>query len=180
MGKNLNNGDLVQRAEKLAFYGVPTTSGGSTTITYTRMEGFTSLSGSKNPSEYSRRYVDETSDRVSISGYAPAIAYEFDRYKGNAVLDDIIDIHEHEKIGGQASRTIIQVDLTTAQEGTGGAITATAITATAIKRDYSVIPDSDGGSNDALTYSGNFRAAGAPETVTVSTSDDWQTVTIVE
>lgn len=174
MGKNLNNGDLVQRAEKLAFYGVPTTSGGSTTITYTRMEGFTSLSGSKNPSEYSRRYVDETSDRVSISGYAPAIAYEFDRYKGNAVLDDIIDIHEHEKIGGQASRVIIQVDLTTVTENEG------VTNATAIKRDYSVIPDSDGGSNDALTYSGNFRAAGTAETVTVTTSDDWQTITIVE
>ncbi len=173
MGKLLNNGDLVQRADKLAFYGVPASTGAS--VTYTRMEGFTDLSNTKNPSEYSRRYVDEKSDRVSVSGYAPSTAYAFDRYKGNPVLDDIISIHEGEKIGGEASRTIIQVDLTTAQEGTGGAITATAI-----KRDYSVIPDSDGGSNDALTYSGNFRAAGAPETVTVSTSDDWQTVTIVE
>lgn len=136
---------------------------------------FTDLSNTKNPSEYSRRYVDETSDRVSISGYAPSTSYAFDRYKGNTVLDDIIAIHEGEKVGGDASRTIIQVDLTTVQEGTGGAITARAI-----KRDYSVIPDSDGGSNDALTYSGNFRAAGAPEEITVSTSDNWQTITIVE
>ena len=67
MGKNLNSGDLVQRAEKLAFYGVPAQS--ASAITYLRMEGFTNLSTSKNPSEYSRRYVDETSDRVSTSGF---------------------------------------------------------------------------------------------------------------
>lgn len=172
MGKNLNNGDLVQRAEKLAFYGVPSSTG--TGVTYTRMEGFTDLSNSKNPSEYSRRYVDETSDRVSTSGFAPSTSYAFDRYKGNPVLDDIISIHEGEKIGGAASRTIIQVDLTTVKEESG------TITAKAIKRDYSVIPDADGGSNDALTYSGNFRAAGAFEEVTVTTSDDWQTITITE
>ena len=173
MGKNLNNGDLVQRADKLAFYGVSASSG--TGVTYTRMEGFTALSTSKNPSEYSRRYVDETSDRVSTSGFAPAVAYTFDRYKGNPVLDDIVDIHEHEKIGGQATRTIIQVDLTTVTEGTGGAVTATAI-----KRDYSVIPDSDGNSTDAMTFSGNFKASGVAEDVTVTTSDDWQTITISE
>lgn len=172
MGKNLNSGDLVQRAEKLAFYGVPAQS--ASAITYLRMEGFTDLSTSKNPSEYSRRYVDETSDRVSTSGFAPAVAYTFDRYKGNMVLDDIIDIHEHEKIGGQATRTIIQVDLTTIKTTDG------AIKATAIKREYSVIPDSDGGSTDAMTYSGNFKASGAPEEITVTTSDDWQTITITE
>ena len=47
MGKNLNNGNLVTRPKKLAFYEV--FSG-----TFHRMEGFTDLSYSQNPKEYSR------------------------------------------------------------------------------------------------------------------------------
>ena len=43
MGKNLKNADLVLRTGKVAFYLVPGNSA------YTRMEGFTSLSTSKNP-----------------------------------------------------------------------------------------------------------------------------------
>ena len=53
MGKNLKNADLVLRTGKVAFYHVPGQS------VYTRMEGFTSLSTSKNPTEYERQYVDE-------------------------------------------------------------------------------------------------------------------------
>ncbi len=173
MGKNLNTGDLVKRSEgNLAFYGVPASTG--TSVTFTRMEGFTDLSNSKNPSEYNRRYVDEDSDRTTNTGFAPEKSYTFDRYKGNTVHDDIIAIHDKEKIGGDAVRTIISVDLTTIT--TDGGTT----TAKGIKRDYSVLPDSDGGSNDAMTYSGSLKACSPPEEVTVTTSDDWQTITIVE
>ena len=49
MGKNLKNADLVLRTGKVAFYHVPGQSA------YTRMGGFTSLSTSKNPTEYERR-----------------------------------------------------------------------------------------------------------------------------
>lgn len=49
MGKNLKNADLVLRTGKVAFYLVPGNSA------YTRMEGFTSLSTSKNPTEYERQ-----------------------------------------------------------------------------------------------------------------------------
>ena len=49
MGKNLKNADLVLRTGKVAFYHVPGQS------VYTRMEGFTSLSTYKNPTEYERR-----------------------------------------------------------------------------------------------------------------------------
>ena len=92
MGKNLHNSSLVQRTGKLAFYRVPNKD------KYIRMEGFTELTNSKNPKEYSRQYVDEDFERTDVTGYASSISYAFDRYKGNAVLDDIIDITENEYI----------------------------------------------------------------------------------
>jgi hypothetical protein len=46
-----------------------------------------------------------------------------------------------------------------------------------MKRDYAVIPDSEGGSMDAYTYTGNFRSKGEKVTGTATTDDDWQTIT---
>ena len=57
------------------------------------------------------------------------------------------------------------------------AVEATAKTAPAVKRDYSVIPDSEGGSLDAYTYTGNFRAKGDKVKGTATTDDGWQTIT---
>ena len=45
---------LVKRSDKVSFLGC--LADGSET--FNRMRGFTTLSGSKNPTEYSRRYVD--------------------------------------------------------------------------------------------------------------------------
>lgn len=109
MGKNLKNADLVLRTGKVAFYHVPGQSA------YTRMEGFTSLSTSKNPTEYERQYVDEDFKRTDITGYNTAIAYALDRYKKHPVTDDIINIHENELLGQDAVRSIINVDMTTAR-----------------------------------------------------------------
>lgn len=167
MGKNLKNADLVLRTGKVAFYLVPGSS------VYTRMEGFTSLSTSKNPTEYERQYVDEDFKRTDITGYNVATAYALDRYKGHPVTDDIINIHENELLGQDAVRSIIQVDMTTAVN-TGGK----SWTATGKMRDYAVIPDTDGDTTDCMTYSGNFKTRGEMEDVTVTTSDDWETISI--
>lgn len=166
MGKNLNKSKLVPRTGKVAFYKVP----GSEK--FTRMEGFTDLSNSKNAKEYTRHYVDEDSDRTDTTGYASSTAYAFDRYDGNEVLDDIVEIHEDEKIGDDAVRPIIQVDMTTVT-GTGGKQTAQGR-----MRDYAVIPDADGDSTDAMTYSGTFKSRGELENVTVESTDGFQTVTV--
>ena len=48
---------LVKRSDKVSFFG----NMGTGTETFNRMRGFTTLSGSKNPTEYSRRYVDRKS-----------------------------------------------------------------------------------------------------------------------
>ena len=156
---------LVGRSEMLAFYGVPTTSGGATTITYHRMTKFTAFPISKNPKEYNRNYVDEEHDTTDIVGYSPSINYSFDRYRNNPVHDDIIEIANKELIGDDAVRSIIIVDTKTNE---------------ALKRDYSVIPSSEGDNVDVYTYSGDVKCHGALIKGTVTTSDDYQTVVFTE
>ena len=160
MGKNLRYGNLVTRPKKLAFWQLPNGS-------FQRMEGFTDLSYSQNPKEYSRQYVDEEFERTDIVGYAPSISYSFDRYTGNEVLEDIVKITENEYIGDLMKRTIVTVDLST-----GGAVSP------AKMRDYSVIPDTNGDTTDCLTYSGNFKAKGLLIDCTATSNDDWQTIRV--
>lgn len=172
MGKNLNHAKLVGRTGKMAFYLVPDKT--KENSIYTRMEGFTSLSTSKGAKEYSRQYVDEDFERTDITGYATSTSYTFDQYAGNPVLDDIIKIHEDELVGQDAVRSIIQVDMTTAEKN------GSACTAKGKLRTYAVIPDSDGDSTDCMTYSGTFKTRGEVQDVEITTTDDFQTITIIE
>ncbi|MDE5582805.1 MAG: hypothetical protein K2J08_03775 [Ruminococcus sp.] len=160
MGKNLRYGNLVTRPKKLAFWQLPNGS-------FQRMEGFTDLSYSQNPKEYSRQYVDEDFERTDIVGYAPSISYSFDRYTGNEVLEDIVKITENEYIGDLMKRTIVTVDLSSGS-----------MVSTAKMRDYAVIPDTNGDTTDCLTYSGNFKAKGLLIDCTATSDDDWQTIRV--
>ena len=166
MGKSIKNANLVQRTGKVAFYRVKGES------IYRRMEGFTSLSNAKNPKEYSRQYVDEDFERTDITGYSASISYAFDKYKNNAVLDDIVNITENELIGQDMVREILVVDMTTSNSSNGSVYTANAKI-----RQYSVIPDTDGDSTDCLTYSGTFKTRGELENCVAMSSDGWQTIT---
>jgi hypothetical protein len=168
MGKYLNNSDIVMRTGKLAFYQCRGES------FYRRMEGFTELSNSKGTKEYTRQYVDEDFDRTDVSGYSPEKSYAFDRYKNNKVLDDIIYITENELIGQAMVRGIVCLDMTTAVSNNG-----TTWTAEGKMRKWAVIPDTDGDSTDCLTYSGTFKCRGEMVDVRATTTDDWQTITIV-
>lgn len=166
MGKNLKKADLVKRTGKMSFFGV----GSSVSHTFTRMEGFTEITTAKNANEYERQYTDEDSKRTDVTGYNTSKSYAFDRYKGNAVHDDIINITENELSGQDAVREIVTVDMTTVTEGNGRYY------ADAYRRQYAVIPDSDGDSMDCMTYSGTFKAHGEQEKIQVSSSTaDWQT-----
>lgn len=116
-----------------------------------------------------RQYVDELFEQTDVTGYSPSTSYGFDQYAGDPVHADIVKITDNELIGSNAVRSLILVDLS----ATG----ATATTAPAMKRNYAVIPDSEGGSMDAYTYTGNFRSKGEKVTGTATTEDDWQTIT---
>lgn len=138
--------------------------------TYTRMTGFTSLSDGKNSTEYSRQYVDEASERSDVVGYAPSMDYEFDLYTNDAVQKKLAMITDDELLGSDAQVTVVVVDLF--DEKTGESTTCTAR-----KRDWSVIPDTEGDGTDALIYKGSLKAAGEIIKGTATTTDSWQTCT---
>lgn len=167
MSNALKNANLVLRSGKVGFYKTPNSNA------YIRMQGFTSMSESKNPTEYERQYVDEDVKRTDLTGYNPAISYAIDRYKQDPVIQDLVTISEDELLGDDAVREIIQVDLTTAETSSNGLVTATGK-----RRLYAVVPDTSGDTTDCMTYTGNFKAQGEAETVTVTTSDNWQTIAV--
>lgn len=149
--------NLVSRSDKKAFWGVVS----SSSTTYTRMRGFTDFSGSKNPKEYSRQYVDEKHEQTDVVGYSPSWSFGFDEYTDDAVLQDIAQLMDNEVVGSDAVREIVFVDFSK-PEGTS------TITYPAVKRSFSVIGDSEGSGTDAYTYSGNLKVKSEAVTGTAS------------
>lgn len=127
---------------------------------YKRMQGFTEGGKSLNSTTYDRRYIDEKTERSTVTGYSTEIAYSFDRIVGNAIHEKIAKIHDDELVG--ESVEIITVNMTTKE---------------ARLRNYSVIPDADGDSTDAYTYSGTFHADGDITTGTAEVATDGMTAT---
>ena len=158
------------RSDKVAFYGVPGGTAQNPTVTYKRMKNFTSLSTSKNAKEYTRQYVDEVSETTTLTGYSTSISYNFDFDDDYDVHNDIVNITDNELIGSAAIRTILIVDMKSEDETTHKY--------SATKRDYSIIPDSEGDSTDAYTYGGTLRAAGETTTVAVTLDSSAETATI--
>ena len=156
--------EIVKRYKKLAFYGVPADGGG---YTFYRMKGFDEIATAKNPREYSRQYVDEEFEQTDVVGYTPSITFGFDRFSGDAVQGDIIGIVDGEKVGADAVRPIIMVDMSDENNS-------------AIKRDFAVIAENEGNGLEAYKYSGTFRVKGDKVCGTATSDDGWQTCTFVE
>lgn len=167
MAELTNKTKLVTRDKKVAYFGCVN---GENTI-YNRMRHFTSMSKSSNPNEYSRKYVDEAGENTDVTGYSPSISYGFDLYTNDAVHEEIIAITDGELVGDDAVRTILLVDFT--KQGTSEN------SFKAIKRDYAVVPDSDGDDENTYTYSGNFKSKSDKTEVEVTSADDWATCTIL-
>jgi len=155
---------MIKRCEKLAFMGV--TENNSTV--YKRMTKFTELSISKNPKEYSRKYIDEESERNAVVGYSPSISYKLDYEPTDAVHSAIANVADNELIGDSAVLNIIIVDLSS-DNGQG--------TCSAIKRAFSVIPSSEGDDSETYTLSGSLKASGEIILGTATTADSWKTIT---
>lgn len=142
---------LVARAELKSYMNTGT----AETPVWTLIgEGFTSVSESKNPKEYSRQYVHEATERTDVIGYAPSIAYSCDTYTENAVIAKIRAVTDQELVGTAAQVEILNVnEFSDSGSGTTHAYEA-------YKRTYAIVPDAKGDGTDALIYSGNFRAVG--------------------
>lgn len=165
--------NLVSRCDLKAFFGVA----GEAGTVFTRMRGFTTMSESKNPKEYTRHYVDERHETTDVVGYSPSHSFNFDKYKGDAILEDIVSIIDNETVGTEAHREIIQVDFS---KPVGDGFEAR-------KRVFAVIGDSVGDTTDALTYSGNFKPVGSVVTGVATieapangTPDTVETITFAE
>ena len=159
---------LVKRSDKVSFFG----NMGTGTETFNRMRGFTTLSGSKNPMEYSRQYVDEEFETTDVTGYSPNIDFGFDQYSGDLVHDEMVEILDGEKTGTEARRNIVTVDFSQPIIGQEGYYKAT-------KREYAVIGDTEGDSMDAYTYSGSFRATGKRITGSATLNSDSSVATFI-
>ena len=161
------NGNLVKRSDKVAYYGIPDV---NNAVTYTRMQGFTETTKSKNPIEYSRQYVDESFERSDVTGYSTAMSFAFDQYKDNPVHEDMVEMADNDVLGTDAVRDIVLVDFS-------DPVDETQRTFHAKKRPFSVIFDSEGGEVNAYTYSGNFKAAGDTVSGTATVAADGKTLT---
>ena len=158
-------GKLVKRHEKVAYYGIKDNDGN---ITYHRMCGFTKMDTSKNPVEYSRRYIDESFEQTDVVAISPSITFTFDRYAGNPVHDDIIKISDNEILGTDAVRSIVLVDVSQKDE---------AGKCPAILRDFSVMVETEGNSTDAYTLSGTMSTKGEKVFGEATISVDAKTLT---
>ena len=155
--------ELVKRNGKVAYMDVSTTS----VANFQRMRKFTEISKSKNATEYSRTYVDEDGEVTDVTGYSEEISYAFDLYKGNLVHQRIVDITDNEKTGNDALVKILTVDFSKPVESGYEARLRT----------YSVVPDAEGDSTDAYTYSGAFRKNSGFTIGVATISKDGLTVT---
>lgn len=128
--------------------------------TYTRMQGFTEGGKSLNSTTYDRRYIDEKTERSTVTGYSTSIAYSFDRIVDNAIHTTLADIHDKEIVGATVEILTVNMKNNNAR-----------------LRTYSVIPDTDGDSTDAYTYSGEFHADGDIQEGTATVSSNGLTAT---
>ncbi|MGN0276757.1 MAG: hypothetical protein ACI4CZ_06135 [Hominisplanchenecus sp.] len=162
---------IIKRSEQLAFYGVPGDNGAEPE-NLNRMEHFTSLSESKNPNTYERRYVDKDVSDSDVTGYGTTLSYAFDHHRNDPVLKDIATVHDDELIG--EVRTIVVVYLHDKGEATANDEFV------ARKREFSILPDASGDSTDAMQYSGSFSAKSEPVKGYAKVSADGKTCTFFE
>jgi len=151
---------FAKRADKVMFMEVQDT--------FNRMKGFTALSTNKNPKEYTRQYVDEMFETTDVVAISTSTDFNMDYRIGDPVHELMVDIIDKEKIGDDAVVTLLLVDLT--QGGLEG-------TAQAVKREFVLIPGTEGDSLDAYTYGGTFKVKGPRIEGTATTTDEWQTCT---
>lgn len=140
---------IVNRAERKHYLNTGT---GDSPVWSLIGEGFTEFMESKNAVSYGRRYIHEATKRTDVTGYAPVIDYEFEVYRGNAVIEVLREITDREMCGDRAQVDVLTVDMFD-ETGTSGVYRA-------IRRRYSVIPDECGEGTDALCYTGTMKAVG--------------------
>lgn len=139
------NNDLIMRFQWEAYMSC----GSGNSAAYNLIgEGFTTFPESKNPKEYTRKYINYKTEKTDVIGYSPSIAYSCECIEGEPVIAEIINITDNELLGNDTHRDIVSVNC---WSESGGVCEAT-------KRTYAIIPDTKGDGTDALVYSGTMKA----------------------
>jgi hypothetical protein len=112
-------------------------------------EGFTAFPLAMNPKEYTRKYINDKTERSDVIGYATSVGYSCDCIKGDPCVQEIVDITNNEVVGNDTHREIVNVDCW--DEVSSGEFRAT-------KRTYAIIPGNKGDGTDALIYTGTMKA----------------------
>lgn len=159
---------LVARARKVAYANTGTVEA----PIWTRMRGFLSLPKAKEAIEYSRQYVDEYFETTDTVGMSESQEFECDKYTNDPVHAIIAKVFDDELIGDDANIDIMVVDYTLGL--TGEAPTEW----DAIKRTYSIIPDTEGDGTESYKYSGTFKAKTPVEKVKVTAPQADKSVTV--
>lgn len=154
---------IVKRSDKKSFYKTADSN------CYSRMTGFTEITKSMNPSEYTRKYVDCDFEESDVVGYSPSLSVSFDEHTQNDVHYDIRNIFDNEKTGEDAVREIVTVDF-------NQPVPDMANTCVAHMRKYAVIPDSEGSGTEHYAYSATFKSKSEVVFGIATTEDNWQSV----
>src|SRR5699024_7840499 len=148
---------FVRRADKVTYLKVGENE-------YHRMKGFSALTTNFNPEEYSRQYVDESFETTDVVAISRSLDFEMDQRKNDPVHEIMVDIIENEKLGDDAVVALLSVDFT--EEVEGGF--------KAVKRDFSVIPESGGDGTEFYKYSGTFNVKGEPVEGYATSEDEFK------
>ena len=73
-------------------------------------EGFTAFLLALNPKEYTRKYINDKTERSDVIGYAPSVSYSCDHIKGDPCVQEIVNITRNELVGNDTHREIVNVD----------------------------------------------------------------------
>lgn len=179
-----DNKKLVLRHEVLTFMKPKKLTEDTFEDKYYRLYGFTELSETANPQEYTRKYIDEARERTDIVGMTKTSSFNLDYHEGDLVHADIKNMYDKELTGTNTEREFIAVELFkdvkyTETPTLQAKETKTGETKTgkrAILRKYTVII-SDSGGEEAVTFAGSFNVSGDRIEGIAISDDGWQTCT---
>lgn len=178
---------LVLRHEVLTFMKPKKITDDTFEEKYYRLYGFTELSETANPQEYTRKYIDEARERTDIVGMTKTSSFNLDYHEGDLVHADIKKMYDKELTGTNTEREFIAVELfkdvkytdraemlQTKEAREGKSVVQTG--KRAILRKYTVII-SDSGGEEAVTFAGSFNVSGDRIEGVAISDDGWQTCT---
>lgn len=116
-------------------------------------EGFTNLTQLKEPSEYTRKFINDENTTTDVIRYASEVQYEVDVFSPNPVIRMILTITDEELLSVRTDVVTVYAD----------DIVARPAYCTAFRRRYLIVPEQIGDDVDVLRTGGRMIAYGEKE-----------------